>query len=364
MKSLNVGVSAALVLCFFVLSPLVAAPLAPAPAPPLTPAAAEKERLVAEILALDTRLALLQREQAQAEERIKQLTADLNGTAQEKERLTRQAAGEQENVALWLRFLAEDGTLTYLDVLLGAADFSDFLTRLDLVLTIIESNVDRLEQLKALAAAVAAKEEELAQKQAELAQAHAAISRNLATAQELRRAKAGALAEAEKKLADFATLLAVSQAWETVLPDIDRLLSRLEAVPWERVQPDSLEVNYLFGQAHLAYREATLAGLLQSPEDASDSLELTCLPGRLTLTRPAAAGRPAYTLSLELAPDGRRLMLKPAGIRVAGADVPTPTLALLFAGRDLALTLPLPAGLKISRAEVETGALKVTLTRA
>ncbi|HHY92601.1 MAG TPA: hypothetical protein GX511_04590 [Firmicutes bacterium] len=361
MRSLIAGLGAALLFCLIILFPLTAAPLAPETAS--SPAAAEKERLIAEILALDTRLAFLNRDKAQAEARIAELSAQQRSTMQEKAGLIQKAAQEEKTVGLWLRFLAEDGTLTYLDVLLGAADLSDFLTRLDLVLTIIESNVDKLEQLKALAHSIAAKEAELARQQAELAQAHAAISQSVAAAQELRQAKARALAEAERKLTDFATVLAVSQAWETVLPDIDRLLARLEAVHWESVQPDNLEVNYLFGQAHLAYREVTLAGLLRDPEEPSDSLSLTCQPGRLLLTRPAAAGRPAYTLALTLQPEGRRLLLRPAGISVAGAAVPAPTLDLLFAGRDLALTLPLPAGLKIDRAEVEAGALKLTLTR-
>lgn len=358
-------VSGALAFLILLLSSLSAFSAAlPAPETALLPApATEKERLIAEILALDTKLALLNRQKAEAEARIEAIKANLTSTAQEKEQLTRRAAEEQENVAAWLRFLAEDGSLTYLDVLLGALDLSDFLTRLDLVLTIIESNVNKLEKLQALAAAIAAKEAELARQQAELAKAHATISESLAAAQSLRQAKARALAEAEKKLADFATVLAVSQAWETVLPDIDRLLARLEAVPWENVQPDSLELNFLLGRANLVYRETTLAGLLRNTEEQGDGVDLSCLPGRLILERPAAPGRPAYTLSLELVPDGRRLILKPAGIAVAGVVVPSSNLALLFAGRNLTLTLPLPAGLKIAEAEVQAGALKLTLTR-
>jgi peptidoglycan hydrolase CwlO-like protein len=356
------GVLAFLILLLFGLSAVSAALPAPETAPLPAPVT-EKERLIAEILALDTKLALLNRQKAEAEARIEAIKANLTSTAQEKEQLARRAAEEQEYVAAWLRFLAEDGSLTYLDVLLGALDLSDFLTRLDLVLTIIESNVNKLEKLQALAAAIAAKEAELARQQAELAKAHAAISESLAAAQSLRQAKARALAEAEKKLADFATVLAVSQAWETVLPDIDRLLARLEAVPWENVQPDSLEVNFLLGRANLVYRETTLAGLLRNTEEQGDGVDLSCLPGRLILERPAATGRPSYALSLELVPDGRRLILKPAGIAVAGVVVPAPTLALIFAGHELVLTLPLPAGLKIAQADVEVGELRLTLIR-
>lgn len=357
-------VSSALAVIIFLssLSTLSAALPAPETAPSPAPAT-EKERLLAEILALDTKLTLLNRQKVQAETRIAAIKANLTSTAQEKEQLARRAAEEQENVAEWLRFLVEDGSLTYLDVLLGAADLSDFLTRLDLVLTIIESYVTSLENLQALTAALAAKEAELARQQAELAKEYAVIRESLAVAESLREAKARALAEAEKKLADFTAVLAVSQAWETVLPDIDGLPTRLEAVPWENVRPDSLELNFLLGRADLVYRENTLAGALRSTGKQGDDLDLSCVPGRLILARPAAPGRPAYTLSLELVPDGRRLLLKPAGIAVAGVVVPSSNLALLFAGRNLTLTLPLPAGLKIAEAEVQAGALKLTLTR-
>ncbi|MDI3538527.1 MAG: hypothetical protein PWQ13_550 [Bacillota bacterium] len=351
------------VLIFLSSLPVLSAPLPALESPLPTETATEKEELIAEILALDTRLALLNRQKEQAQARLAAIEANLTSTAREKEQLARRAAEEQENVGAWLRFLVEDGSLTYLHVLLGAVDLKDFLTRLDLVLTIIESNVTRLENLYALTAALAAKEAELARQEAALAQEYAVIKESLAEAENLRQAKARALAEAEKKLADFATVLAVSQAWETVLPDIDGLLARLEAVPWENIQPDSLELNFLLGRAELLYREATLAGVLMNTGDEGEDLDLSCVPGRLILARPASTGRPAYTLSLELVPDGRRLLLNPAGITVSGIAVPSSNLALLFAERNLALNPPLPMGLKIAGAEVGVGTLKLTLVR-
>ena len=141
------------------LSPVLAAPSAP-PGATMT-AIEERDRLIAEILELDTKLALLYSEKAAAETRLEQLRGALRSTQQEKSRLLAAAAEEEQNVGRWLRFLVEEGSLTYLDVLLGAVNLADFLNRLDIVVTIIETNVNSLNKLQALTVQIETQAQEL-----------------------------------------------------------------------------------------------------------------------------------------------------------------------------------------------------------
>ena len=209
----------------------------------------ERDRLIAEILELDTRLALLQSEKAAAETRLEELRTALKTTQQEKSRILKAAEEEERVVGRWLRFLVEEGSFTYLDVLLGAANLADFMTRLDIIITIIEANVTSLKQLKSLTLEIAAQEEKYRAREQDIADVYAAIDRSLEEAQRLHQAKSAALAEAEKKLDDFSAIIALSQAWEQVLPDIEHCLNRLATMSWHTIEPDQIKLNYFRGQA-------------------------------------------------------------------------------------------------------------------
>ncbi|NLG86064.1 MAG: hypothetical protein GX489_02390 [Firmicutes bacterium] len=319
----------------------------------------EKQRLVAEILELDTKLALLHADKDRAETRLEKLRADLNYTQQEKSQLVAKAAAKEQIVGQWLRFLAEEGSLTYLDVLFGAANLSDFLSRLELIIAIIESNVSSLQQLQALTQQIENKEKEFRAQEQEIAATYATINQSLKRAEELRQAKAQALAEAERKLADFPAVLALSQAWEQVLPDIDQCLDRVSKLPWNTIQPDKVQLNYLRGQAEVTFKETTLENLLNRGLSPKDHFRFRCEPPFMVLERPGLD----YRLSFTLRPDKRRLIFEPHSVTVGDTQIPDSALELLFKDRDLSLNIPLLAGLEIAQAEVISGEIRIFLKK-
>ncbi|MGI6604675.1 MAG: coiled-coil domain-containing protein [bacterium] len=333
---------------------------------PSLPTAAEQEQLqeqlMAEILSLDTHLAALKREEARARQRLEELQQELNLNQQEKENLIRAVQAAQANVTLWLRFLAEDGALTYLDVLLGAVDLTDFLQRLDLVAVLIESNINRLEQRKELLATVSAQEQMLTVQQNEISTIYKAIAESVAAAEKLRQSRARALAEAERTLADFDSVAALSQAWEAILPDLDHLIGQLPNLPWESLQPDSLEVNYFLRTAFLTYNQPSLAALLNTGLPANQQSEIQFSAGKLVLNRPSVDGRPPYSITLSLTPQERTLIFEPISVTVADTTISAATLAPLMADYDLSLELPLLPGSKIKNVQLEDGRLLLMLS--
>lgn len=339
------------------LSPVLAAPSAP-PGATMT-AIEERDRLIAEILELDTKLALLYSEKAAAETRLEQLRGALRSTQQEKSRLLAAAAEEEQNVGRWLRFLVEEGSLTYLDVLLGAVNLADFLNRLDIVVTIIETNVNSLNKLQALTVQIETQAQEYRAREQDIAHVYAAINRSLEEAQRLRQAKSLALAEAEKKLDDFPAILALSQAWEKVLPDIERCLDRLSKLPWHTVEPDKVQLDYLRGQAEVTFKQNTLENLLNRGLSAQDRFSLQCQPGLMVLKRPGLD----YSISFTIRSENRRLVFVPHSVLVGQTKVPDSALELLFKDRDLSLNIPLMAGLQIASAEISAGEMRIFLKR-
>lgn len=351
-------------IAFLLIALAIAGGLAPVIAAPgllnaNTPASKERDRLIAEILKLDTKLALLQSEKAAAEDRLDELRAALKEAQHEKSRLLETAAEERLVVGRWLRFLVEEGSYTYLDVLLGAANLADFLNRLDIIITIVEANVNSLKRLQLLALEVEAQEQEYRAQEQEISLVYRAINRSLEEAKQLRQAKSQALAEAERKHDDFPAILALSQAWERVLPDVEHCLDRLSKTPWHTVQPDQVKLDYFRGRAEIALKERTLENLLNQGLSPQDQFQLKCRPPLMILSRPALD----YSISFTISNEDRRLLFVPHSVTVGQTKIPDGAVHLLFQDRDLALNLPLIAGLQIDRAEIRSGEMRVFLKR-
>jgi murein DD-endopeptidase MepM/ murein hydrolase activator NlpD len=99
-------------------------------------------------------LAQLERDLLATERNIKETTAAL-------EEAEAKLAWQTEILGDRLRALYENGTVSYLEVILGATSFSDFLNRMDLMQEIISQDVSLLELIQQ-------KREEIAQKKLEL----------------------------------------------------------------------------------------------------------------------------------------------------------------------------------------------------
>ncbi len=105
----------------------------------------------------------LEEELAAAEERVARVTRELEET---RERLEQRRQLLQSRV----RFLYEHGTVGYLEVLLGARDFRDFLQRFDLVRRIVEQDVELFRHVTREKEFYTEKKKRLEEARAELAQ--------------------------------------------------------------------------------------------------------------------------------------------------------------------------------------------------
>lgn len=127
----------------------------------------QRNDIAAQIADLDKKLNATQQELANAQKQLSDITAKLNKTRKELE-----AAKQKENTQLKtmkerIRAMYISGELGYLEVLLGAKDFGDFITRLDVVKCIVDYDSNLFESYKQQRKLVEQKEKELAQMQIE-----------------------------------------------------------------------------------------------------------------------------------------------------------------------------------------------------
>ena len=121
----------------------------------------EKKNVAEEIVELEQKLSQAEKELAATEAKLKDTQAKLETTKKEW-RLAEERVEEQtDDLNKRMRTMYKMGPVDYIEVILGASSFSDFLTRLDMVERIIEAD-------RALLAEFKARKEEVAQKKSEL----------------------------------------------------------------------------------------------------------------------------------------------------------------------------------------------------
>ena len=101
-----------------------------------------------------------------------------------------------------LRDIYINGQVNYLDVLLGAKDFSDFSSRMYLLQKIVKSDLTLIEQIKAAAAEIAARQKELDSQMQDLTATKAALDAKKAKVTAYRRSISNRIAKAEQVKAD------------------------------------------------------------------------------------------------------------------------------------------------------------------
>ncbi|MEW6243553.1 MAG: peptidoglycan DD-metalloendopeptidase family protein [Bacillota bacterium] len=180
----------------------------------------QEKSLLAELQRLETLLETTEAELQRIESRIRETEEAIART--QAELTVKQAELERRTTLLGnrVRALVENGTVTYLDVLLGASSFSDFLSRFDMLKAIFVQDVELFETVKAEKREVEEKKAYLEQKEAELT--------------ELRRQVVNKKAQYEttqaQRQAHLASIQREKASYERALDELDEMSARLTKI--------------------------------------------------------------------------------------------------------------------------------------
>jgi murein DD-endopeptidase MepM/ murein hydrolase activator NlpD len=128
----------------------------------------QKNDIAIQIADLDKKLSAAQQELANAQKKLYDITAKLNKTRKELEAAKQKENTQFQTMKERIRAIYISGEWGYLDVLLGAQNFGDFITRLDIVKRIIDFDANLFESYKQQREVIEQKEKELAQMQTEV----------------------------------------------------------------------------------------------------------------------------------------------------------------------------------------------------
>lgn len=351
------------------LLPAVAAALPPraaVAAAVAAPAAAAGDPAAEARLLEDLLLAMVRLERA--EERLTRVRAEAEAARRAEaearargERARRELEAARREAGRWLRFLYEDGSPRLFDVLLGASDFADFVSRAETLGRLLERQAVRLRRVRALDAEARRQEEDRAARRGEAARLEAEARRTVEALARLRAGKEAALGRAAAAAAGgSAAREAVVRRWTASASLLLEFLRRFPALPWDRLQPDRVTVHPLGLAVEAEFGEATLDRTLLGGDPRLSALRLEVRPGEVAVLPREGGAAGGFRLAGALERRGTRLAFVPVRLEVLGVPAGRATLEELAAVGDLSLDGS-RNGLRLTGVEAGEGRLLLRL---
>lgn len=134
----------------------------------LTSTKKQETNVLNEIKKLENDLAKTKKELSKLEGQLAEVTESIATATRELKEAEEKLAQRQDYLGRRLRAIHENGTVSLLDVLLAANDFSDFVNRYSFLQAIVQQDVQLLHQVKAEKAQIAERKQKLETQQVQL----------------------------------------------------------------------------------------------------------------------------------------------------------------------------------------------------
>lgn len=310
---------------------------------------------------------------ARAREELERLAAEKEKLAEQirlaesnRERASRELEGKQEAVSEWLCYLYENGSVSFLEVLLQARDFGEFAVQWELFGLLTDRQAEFLDEVRTVL--------NTAQSQRELLERlRSSLQQEEAKAILVEKSLADALAEKEELFAKARSLspetgaaLAVSGTrWSEAVQQLARLFGRFQSIAWNEIVPVDLQINYLAGRIEMAVPASELERVMRKVDPLTGNLRVRINPGELVILLPTA-GADSQREGLEVAGEvrvvGGEAVFVPQRLVFGGVRLSERVVSLLVSGYDLKINAvsPIP-GLRPVRATPAAGKLVLVL---
>jgi peptidoglycan hydrolase CwlO-like protein len=248
----------------------------------------EADRVLSELFNLGLEMQAAREDLAVIQAEMQSVAASLGKAAEELAKLESQLAERQRLLERRIRFIYEDGTVSYLEVLLSASSFQDLLDRMDLLRLIAAKDaalVKEISTLKAVVgrerAALQARGEDLAKLRSRAEARQAKITRLIVAREERLRALQDKRAFFEDALANLERVWALE-----AVPVLKALTAEFQGSTnrtWD-LEPDQIRYRAIPPGVIFSISEATFNRFLQGggPEIESLRLRITSLGAELS----------------------------------------------------------------------------------
>ncbi|MDI3317632.1 MAG: hypothetical protein QJR14_08470 [Bacillota bacterium] len=318
--------------------PLPAAALAAGPLFPREEAQVQGEQaqvqaLLDQLAALDVRLARVEEASAAAGRELEAARRRLAEARNRAAVLEAERRSTAARTGAWLRWLRESGTPGMLDVFLGTASLRDLFWRLEILQRLSAYELGLLRKAAQLAEEARRARDRAEAEARRVVAARRALEAERQSLETLRRERARALAEARRRLAGaWSELEAREQAWRTGQQQLLAFWHALGRRSWAGARPSSTGIRFQPPELDLGFDAAALADLVGGDVRvgfAAPEMLLEIGPLRLHVKARALPGSGGAPDRLELDPVALDLDGRPVGPAVLAAWRPDPVRLLL-----------------------------------
>lgn len=325
----------------------------------------EEKQLVVELLNWDVKIETARLEQERLQREIPQLE-ELLASSEVQLAQSRIVLEEgRARLGRWINHLYRCGTLTYLDVVLGAADFNDFIERAEMVGIILASQVKMLDEVRSYTVAVKEQAEAVRQTHDDLSAKSVELDLQLKEMESYRAGREQFLGDIRVRSADLAASVAQAETkWYRSLNSLHYLLANMHTLPLYNLSPKSTE--FTFSGLRLEYSDEEINKKLYEMGDANlAGFSVRCYPGRFTVAGPAAQlGDPDFRVEghFQMLEEGK-VRFQPEALTLAGIPVGREVLGYISSESGMVIDAGVYLeSFKLSDISIEEGRLVINLS--
>lgn len=325
-----------------------------------------EQKLLEEILELDSRVLALQNRVNELSLQNNELKKELAQKRRELSKLDRDVKERQKKLSQWILFSFKGGMGNFLAVLVGAENMGDFFRRLDNIVFIMEYYNNIISETKTLISSRKQEEIEIMEKQNQIQSLSEQARLALEKIRQAIAEKQRQLAHARMILKDTSFLEEMSENWQQILPSLDYLLKNLTSLPWSSVSPDDLKVNWFTLTARAEFKDVSLTKVLFSKDKKLKNVYFTFSTEGITVSeKKPESSVPLYSITCTMdLTEQQKIRFTPKSLEFNGVTLPPDVIKELMKDYNLEFTPPpLPQDLKITSISTEEGKLIMYLKR-
>jgi hypothetical protein len=325
-----------------------------------------QQKLIEEILALDSKVLALRNQIETLSKENKELKAVLKQKRIELSGLDDEVKKRQVTLSGWMVFSFKGGMGNFLSVLVGAENMGDFFRRLDNIMFFLEYYNNVIAETKSIISRRKQEEKVIMEKQNHVQSLEEQAQKALEEISKVLAKKKSELNRARMLLKDITFLEEISENWQEALPSLDYLLKNLSALPWSDISPDSVKVNYFNLTARAEFIDRSLTQKLLSKDEKLKNVYFEFNEDGITVTeKRSKGGSPIYSITCKMElTDDYKIRFVPTRLEFSGVTLPARVIAELMSDYDMMFTPPaLPYNLKITSIHTEEGKLIMNLSK-
>lgn len=331
---------------------------------------AELERregeLAAELLDWDVKIESARQEQEQLLLEIQQAELSLAGAEAGLGESRARLEEGLEDLGWWVNYLYRYGQVSFLEVILEAKNFSEFVERAGMVFAVISAQAELLEEVRERSARLEEQLEALRQARALLDQKNAALAGRIRDMDHYRAGREVFLNELKEQSASLAEeIIKKETLLFRSLDSLHYLLQHLDSLPWQSLTPDTFS---LAGRRmRLEFKDQEVNRVFFGQGDpALAGLSVHCTPGLFSISGTAAAGAGGAEFKIEGNFETRgkgRVSFQPGRMYLSGVPVSSEVLGFIAGEEMLEIDFgSFLQGYSLSEIRPEEGRLVVFIT--